>query len=443
MLKVGFISLGCSKNQVDSEIMMGIISRAPGYLLANNLFEAEVIIINTCAFIQDAIEESINTIIQAGQYKKEGKCRVLLVSGCLSQRFKDEILAELPEVDAIMGTGNFDNIINTIDRALKGERVNEISSPVFNYRPELTRVLSSSYTAYVKIAEGCNNKCSYCIIPKLRGPLKSRSIEDIYLEVNKLVEEGIKEVILIAQDTAQYGLDIYGEIRLVQLLKKLLEIDNLRWLRLMYTYPEYIDQELIELIAKEEKLCNYLDIPIQHSSNKIRKLMNRKGKRRGIFTLIKNIRIMIPDIVIRTSLIVGFPGEADEDFNDLLDFVKEIKLDRLGVFKYSREVGTAADKLDGHLSEDIKNERYSRIMELQQKISLNKNRNLIGKTIEVIIEEIDDDYYLGRSKYDAPEIDNQVYIYTDKLNIGDIVKCRIIDAYEYDLIGEIINEFTK
>ncbi|ACL69947.1 30S ribosomal protein S12 methylthiotransferase RimO [Halothermothrix orenii] len=442
MIKVGLISLGCPKNQVDSEIMLGFLSNDKNFTEVDDLELADVIVINTCGFIQDAKEESIETILEAGQYKSVGNCKALIVTGCLTQRYREEILENMPEVDAILGTGNFDKIIPTIKKVLKGQRVSNIGNPTFNYN-DVPRKIRTSHFAYVKIAEGCDNRCTYCSIPYIRGKLTSRPIEDIYNEVVKLGQQGIKEIILVAQDTTQYGKDIYGKSMLLPLLKELVEIDSIKWIRLLYCYPERITDELLFFIAENNKICNYLDLPIQHSSNKIRRLMNRKGSREELINLIKRVRELVPDIVIRTSLIVGFPGETDEDFNDLFNFVKEIKFDRLGVFKYSREENTPAASFPGQISEKIKDERYNKIMEVQQKISRNKNQERIGEKVKVLIDELTDEMAIGRTQYDAPEIDNQVYVSCNgKISEGDMILCRVTEAYEYDLLGECIYEFA-
>jgi len=441
MIKIGLITLGCPKNQVDSEIILGIISEKEEFQIIEDLNKADIIIINTCGFIEDAKEESINTILEAGRLKEEGQLKGLIVTGCLSQRYREEILKELPEVNAIMGTGTFDDINQIVERVLKGERISNVGKPSFQYKSSLPRIISDHF-AYIKIAEGCSNNCTYCSIPQIRGPLYSRAIEDVCLEVEKIVARGVKEIILVAQDTTVYGQDLYGVSALATLLKELLQIKGIEWLRLMYSYPEHLDDNTIELIAREDKICNYLDLPIQHSSNRIRKLMNRKVSRQEIIALIKKIRNRIPEIVIRTSLIVGFPGETEKDFLDLIDFVSEIQFERLGVFKYSREEKTAAANFKNQIPEEVKEERYKILMELQQKIAYNNNQGLIGKKLKVIIDEIENEIAFGRTEYDAPEIDNQVILPANNLKVGDIITCNITEAYEYDLIGERSNEPT-
>ena len=436
---VNLISLGCPKNQVDSEYMAGIISKNNDYKIIDDPEQAQVIIINTCGFIEDAKEESIDTIIEAGKYKNNMKCEALIVTGCLTQRYQDTILDEMPEVDAILGTGNFDDIIEIMKKVLNGHRINHIGDPNFNYRHSLPRQLTTSHYSYVKIAEGCNNNCSYCVIPEIRGAVNSRTIEDVYQEVSQLGKNGVKEIILVAQDITQYGIDIYNQSALVPLLKKLVTIDSISWIRLLYGYPERITPELIDIIKKEPQICNYIDLPVQHSSNKIRNLMDRKGNRNEIVKVLKNLKNNIPDISLRTSLIVGFPGETKKDFNDLKRFVQEIQFDRLGVFQYSREEGTKAAELPNQVNEEIKEKRYNQLMQIQQDISLTNNKKLIGKKLMVIIDEVYQEYAVGRTQYDAPEIDNQVIIYDTGLNQGDIINCKIKEAYEYDLIGEKIS----
>ncbi|RCW51519.1 MULTISPECIES: 30S ribosomal protein S12 methylthiotransferase RimO [unclassified Halanaerobium] len=448
MIKYSLITLGCPKNEVDSQHMKGFLSDYSEFIETDDFKEAKVIIINTCGFIQDAKEESIETILNAASYKDNHSCRSLIVTGCLTQRYSSDLIKEIPEIDAVLGTGNFDRIVEVIKNSLSGKKNKGVSEPGFEYYSELPRKLNNDYFAYLKIAEGCNNNCTYCSIPKIRGPVKSRKIEDIVTEAEKLAKKGIKELIIIAQDTTQYGVDIYGDSALTPLLKKLIKVKGIHWIRILYSYPEFIKDDLINLISREDKLCSYLDLPIQHSVNKIRKLMNRRGKSEDISNLINKLRNNISDIVIRTSLIVGFPGETEEDFLELKNFIKKHEFDRLGVFKFSREEDTAAYNFSDQVSEEVKEKRYEEIMELQQQIALKKNRKLIGESLEVIIEDIEDEYYLARSKYDAPEIDNQIYIKKNsnqhsRLKIGDFVICKIKEAYEYDLIGEISNESTE
>ncbi len=442
MIKVSFISLGCPKNQVDIEYMMGMLFDKPGFKEANDIMKADIIVINTCGFIEDAKKESIDTIIKASYYKEKGNCEGLIVTGCLTQRYKGKIMDEMPEIDAILGTGNFDQLADTIKSVIKGNKIKKIGNPAFDYKSELPRKLIDKHYSYVKIAEGCNNNCTYCSIPAIRGPLRSRTIEDIYQEVYKLGKQGVKEIILVAQDTTRYGIDIYNQPTLVKLLKKLVSINEIYWIRLMYTYPEHISKQLIEVIDQEEKICNYLDLPIQHSADKIRGKMNRDGNRKEIINLINKLREQIPDISLRTSLIVGFPGETPADFNNLINFVREIEFDRLGAFQYSKEEDTPAAKLPEQISQNVKEKRYNRLMKIQQKIVQKNNRKLIGKKFEVIIDECYNKYGFARSQYDAPEIDNQIYIYNDNLEIGDIIICKINDAYEYDLVGEKLYETT-
>ncbi len=443
MKNIFVITLGCPKNQVDSEYLLGQLTTEKSFKIADKIEEAEVIIINTCGFIEDAREESIDTILEAVYYKEHGKCEKLIVTGCLTQRYREEILEEIPEVDAIMGTSKLDIVNETILQTLSGSRVNNVGDPGFNYTHHLPRKTENKHFNYVKIAEGCNNNCTYCSIPAIRGPVKSRYIEDIYTEVKGLTDTGVKEIILIAQDTTSYGLDLYGKPALITLLKELVKIKDINWLRLLYSYPEHISPELINIIKNEDKLCNYLDLPVQHSANKIRRLMKREGKREDIIEIIKMIRREIPDIALRTSLIVGFPGETENDFADLYDFVKEIRFERLGVFQYSKEEGTPAADFKDHLPKDVKEERFEQIMQLQQQISLDKNLVLIGSKKEIIVDEIIEDQALCRSRYDAPDIDNQIILPASELKPGDILTCRIKEAYEYDLVGERVYESTQ
>lgn len=441
MISVGLVTLGCPKNQVDSEIMLGLLDQAH-FRIVDDVEEADVLIVNTCGFIESAKKESIDTILELSEYKLSGRLKLLVVTGCLAQRYHDDLKQEIPEIDAILGTGNFDQIAEVIRAGLDGAAMGGVTTPEFEYRKDLPRVTTSpAYTAYVKIAEGCNNRCSYCIIPALRGPVKSRSIEDIVEEVRDLAERDVKEVILVAQDTTVYGIDRYGKLMLPTLLQELVKIEKLHWVRIMYSYPDHINDELIEVMAKEPKICKYLDLPIQHASDRILERMNRPTKRVEVERLIAKIRQAIPDVVIRTSLIVGFPGETEEDFRELLDFVQTVRFDRLGVFTYSREENTPADQMEGHLSEDVKEERWDAIMAVQKDIALEHNEALIDQVVEVLVEEIyseEEAIIFGRTQWDAPEIDNLVYVHNCRAQIGDVIKARIVDAMEYDLVGEEI-----
>ncbi|TDX52931.1 30S ribosomal protein S12 methylthiotransferase RimO [Orenia marismortui] len=438
MSTIGLLSLGCAKNQVDSEIMLGLIKDA-GHEIIKSYSEAEVLIVNTCGFISDAKEESIESILELAKYKKAGNCKLLIVTGCLSQRYSKELEDEISEVDAIVGTGNFDKIVEIIDDAFGGKKRVEVVDPEFDYDRDLPRNnLTPQHTAYVKIAEGCNNFCSYCIIPQLRGDLKSRSIENIVKEVKKLSEQGVKEINIIAQDITQYGIDLYDESKLVELLKELLKIDGIKWFRLLYAYPSHLSEDLIEIIATEDRICNYLDLPVQHSDDEIRRKMNRGGSQEDVLATIKKLRDRIPDITLRTSLIVGFPGETEEQFDNLLSFIKEAQFDRLGAFTYSQEEGTPAAKMDCQIPEERKQERFERVMNLQQDISYERNQSWIAKEIQVLVEEVqseDPKIMVGRTRRDAPDVDGVIYVEGSSAKIGDMIKVKVTDAYEYDLVG--------
>lgn len=440
MFNIYIKTLGCPKNEVDSQYMYGLLESNDNFKMVKKAKMADVIVVNTCGFINDAKEESIETIFDAIYYKENGNCSSVIVTGCLVQRYEDEIIEEIPEIDAILGTGNFDRLPYVIEKVMAGKSHYEISDPYFEYKADLPRHLSNNYSAYLKIAEGCNNNCTYCIIPQIRGRLNSRSIEDIISEARRIIKDGVKEIIIIAQDITQYGVDLYGEGKLVPLLKKIVELDGLKWVRLMYAYPERITDDLIELIKQERKICNYLDIPIQHSSEGVRKKMGRKGDKKDLIDLIDKIRSGIPDIVLRTSLIVGFPGTQDSDFKNLVNFVDKIKFDRLGVFKYSREEDTPAYHMDDQISDSVKEKRYERIMEKQGRISLKKNKEFVGSELEVVVTEKKKDYWIARSQYDAPDIDNQIYLKGDGIKVGDFVNCKINEAYEYDLFATKIGE---
>ncbi|MCC5909856.1 MAG: 30S ribosomal protein S12 methylthiotransferase RimO [Clostridiaceae bacterium] len=438
-------SLGCSKNLIDAEIMLGLLNKY-GYKLTNTISKADVIIVNTCGFIESAKEESINKIIELGALKEE-RLKLLIVSGCLGERYSTEILDEIPEVDAVVGTGNYDKIIDVINEAIEGNRTAYIGDTDRLYDESLPRLQTTpDYSAYVKISDGCDNYCTYCIIPKLRGKYRSRKIESIVEEVNGLASKGVKEIVLIAQDTTRYGIDIYDEYALPKLLEELNKIEGVKWIRLLYCYPEMITEKLINAIANYDKVCKYIDIPIQHCSDPILKRMNRRTTKKDLEALINKLKLQIPDIVIRTSLIVGFPGEKEEHFNELVEFVKKMKFDRLGVFTYSQEEDTAAAKFPDQVLQEVKVERQNIIMEIQQQISLTQNREKIGKTLEVLIEEKLDNNneYIGRTKGDSAEIDGLVYVSSNTpLSNGEIIKVKINNALEYDLIGEKVDEFSQ
>lgn len=445
--KVYLETLGCSKNQVDSEIMLGILNKH-GFSLTHDEAQADVIIINTCGFIESAKKESINTILNLAELKEDGNCKVLIVTGCLTQRYSKELSEEIPEVDAFLGTTNFNEIAEVVNRTIGDkERVVWADSIDKAVDYDLPRILTSpSYSAYLKIAEGCDNHCTYCIIPKLRGKYRSRPIEKIVNEARNLAENGVKELIIIAQDITRYGIDLYGNYQLIKLLEKLSHIEKIKWIRLQYSYPDIVSDELIELIGSNDKICKYIDIPIQHCNNEILKKMNRRTTKAHILEVIKKLRKKIPNISLRTSLIVGFPGETDKKFSELYNFVKDIEFDRLGVFTYSMEEDTAAAKLPHQITEEVKENRRDKIMLIQRDISLKKNMDKIGKIYDILIEEKveNENVYIGRTQFDAPEVDGVVYLNTGKkISIGEFVRAKITDALEYDLIGEVVNEFSK
>lgn len=445
MLKIALESLGCSKNLMDAEIMTGIL-KEKGYEFVEEFAEADIIIVNTCGFIRDAKQESINTIVELSQLKEFGKLKYLIVTGCLAQRYADELLEEIPEIDAIVGTGNFMNISEIIDRLESEKNVTEIGNIEFAFDETLPRYVSTpEHMAYLKIGEGCSNHCTYCIIPKLRGKYRSRKIEDIVEEAKTLAAEGVKELVVIAQDTTRYGEDLYGEAKLAELLEELAGIEGIKWIRIMYSYPESITEKLIDVIAAHDNICSYFDMPIQHASNRVLKRMNRRTSKEDIRNKVEMIRSKIPDAVIRTTVIVGFPGETEEDLEELIEFMKEIKFDRLGAFAYSREEDTLADRMDGHMDEEIKEERRDRVMMVQQAISEEINQKREDKVFEVLIEEkAEEGVYVGRTQGDAEEIDSVVYVNSDEeLEIGSFVNVYITEAMEYDLIGDVVNELAE
>lgn len=438
--KVGLISLGCPKNLVDSEEMLGIL-RDKGYVITSDEKEAEVIIVNTCAFIEAAKQEAINTILEMAGYKSGGKCEKLIVTGCLAERYENEILKEIPEVDAVAGVGSFREISRVLDDVYRtGESVVCIN-PDKCPGESGGRMLSNPYYAYVKIAEGCDNCCTYCVIPQIRGGLKSRNIESVIEEAKLLVARGIKEVILVAQDTTRYGLDIYGERKLAELLRRLDKTDGLERIRILYCYPDGITDELIEIIGSSDRICRYVDLPIQHVSDRILKNMGRRGSIKDISELIEKLRAQIPGVILRTSLITGFPGETEQDFAMMEQFVREVQFDRLGVFAYSAEEGTPAARMAGQVSRKVKEERQDFIMRMQADISRQKNRERVGKVYSVLVEGVADDgiFYFGRSYAEAPEIDGRIYFTSPyELKFGEIKEVRILDSDEYDLIGEAL-----
>ena len=445
MLKIALESLGCSKNLMDAEIMTGIL-KEKGYEFVEEFDEADIIIVNTCGFIRDAKQESIDTIVELSQLKEFGKLKYLIVTGCLAQRYADELLEEIPEIDAIVGTGNFMNISEIIDRLESEKNVTEIGNIEFAFDETLPRYVSTpEHMAYLKIGEGCSNHCTYCIIPKLRGKYRSRKIEDIVEEAKTLAAEGVKELVVIAQDTTRYGEDLYGEAKLAELLEELAGIEGIKWIRIMYSYPESITEKLIDVIATHDNICSYFDMPIQHASNRVLKRMNRRTSKEDIRNKVEMIRRKIPDAVIRTTVIVGFPGETEEDLEELIEFMKEIKFDRLGAFAYSREEDTPADRMDGHMDEEIKEERRDRVMMVQQAISEEINQKREDKVFEVLIEEeAEEGVYVGRTQGDAEEIDSVVYVNSDEeLEIGSFVNVYITEAMEYDLIGDVVDELAE
>lgn len=439
-MKLLFISLGCDKNLVDSEMMMGLLHDR-GYEFTDNEEEADIIVVNTCGFINDAKEESINTILEMAKYK-EKNLKALIAAGCLVERYKNEILQELPEIDAIVGTTAFDKICDVVDDVLADKKHNELESINKMCRPDVKRIITTGgYYSYLKIAEGCDKHCTYCSIPMIRGAYRSVPMDELVKEAEYLADNGVKELIIVAQEITVYGKDLYGEKKLPELLHRLCKVPGIQWIRLLYCYPEEITDELIETIRTEKKICHYIDMPIQHASDKILKAMGRRTNNAELRNIISKLRKEIPDICLRTTLITGFPGETEEDHKILLDFIDEMEFDRLGVFTYSPEEDTKAASLDNQVDEEVKLCRKDEIMELQQEISMDKSERLVGKELEVIIEgkASDEDVYVGRSYMDAPSVDGYVFINSEEeLMSGDFAKVRIVKAMEYDLIGELI-----
>lgn len=441
-MNILFVSLGCDKNLVDTEVMLGLLAKH-GHQMVDSEEIADVIVVNTCCFIHDAKEESIQTILEMAEYKKEGTCKALIVTGCLAQRYKQEILDEIEEVDAVLGTTSYDKIVEAIDEALLGHRSLEMTD--IDAIPEVEGkrlVTTGGHFAYLKIAEGCDKHCTYCIIPKIRGNFRSVPMERLLKEAEELVEQGVKEIILVAQETTLYGKDLYGEKSLPKLLKELCKISGLYWIRILYCYPEEITDELIQVIKEEDKICKYLDLPIQHASDHILKRMGRRTSKEQLIEIVEKLRREIPDIAIRTTLITGFPGETEEHHEELMAFVDEMEFDRLGVFTYSPEEDTPAATFADQIDENVKEDRQADLMELQQEIAFELAEEMIGKEVLVMIEGkvADENAYVGRTYKDAPNVDGLIFVEAEEeLMSGDFAKVKVTGALEYDLIGEIIS----
>ena len=445
-MKILFISLGCDKNLADSEEMLGLLT-GNGHEIVDSEEEADAIVINTCCFIHDAKEESVNTILEMAEYKKTGPCKILIVTGCMAQRYKEEITEEIPEVDAVLGTTSYEDIVKALNEAEAGHVFQEFKD--INALPEDSgrRVITTGgHFGYLKIAEGCDKHCTYCIIPSLRGKFRSVPEDRLLKQAEYMASQGVRELILVAQETTVYGTDLYGKKTLHILLKKLCQIKGIRWIRVLYCYPEEIYDELIQVMKEEKKICHYLDLPIQHASDRILKRMGRRTSKAQLVGIITKLRREIPDIVLRTSLITGFPGETEEDHQELMEFVDEMEFDRLGVFTYSPEEGTPAETMEGQVPEELKEERRDEIMELQQEISLEKGNDRIGQELLVMIEGkvSGESAYIGRTYGDAPKVDGYMFVQTGELLVtGDFAKVKVTGAMEYDLIGELANEYTE
>ena len=445
-MKILFISLGCEKKQADSEEMLGLLT-AGGHEITDDETQADAIVINTCCFIKDAKEESVETILEMAEYKKTGSCHALIVTGCMAQRYQKEIIEEVPEVDAVLGTTSYGDIVKALEEAVAGNHFEEFRD--IDYLPDTgsKRVLTTGgHFGYLKIAEGCDKHCTYCIIPKLRGKFRSVPMERLIAQAEDMAEQGVKELILVAQETTVYGKDLYGKKSLHILLKKLCEIRGIRWIRILYCYPEEIYDELIETIRDEKKICHYLDIPIQHASDRILKRMGRRTSKQELIDIVGKLRKEIPDIVLRTTLITGFPGETEEDHEELKEFVDEMEFDRLGVFTYSPEENTPAAEMADQVPEEVKEERRDELMELQQEISYDRGQDRIGQELLVMIEGkvADESAYIGRTYGDAPKVDGYIFVQTGELLMtGDFAKVRVTGALEYDLIGVLSDEYTE
>lgn len=439
-MKLGMVSLGCPKNLVDSEVMLGLI-REKNFTVTNDPADADIIIVNTCGFIESAKEESINTILQMSEYKTQGSCRYLIVTGCLSQRYADELAQSIPEVDAFVGTECFTDISWVIEQVMDGKKVLHMTRNTAEQPVEMPRMLTTpEYMAYLKIAEGCDNCCSYCIIPKLRGPYTSRPYEAVMAEAKELATSGIKEIIVVAQDTTRYGEDLYGKLMLPQLLKDLNDLEGIEWIRVMYCYPNNFTDELIEAFATLPKVCKYVDLPLQHASNSLLASMNRYDTKEQVEALLKKLRTSIPGIVIRTTFIVGFPGETEADFDELKEFVAAQRFENAGVFKYSQEEGTVAGAMPNQIPEEVKENRYHELMALQAEISEELHQDLEGQELDVVIEGFDEEnpsLAVARSYREAPDIDGNIFVENaDNLHIGDFTKVRILQGFTYELVAE-------
>ena len=443
--RIGVISLGCPKNLVDSEIMLGLLKGAQ-YEIVNDKENADVLIVNTCGFIESAQQESINTILEMAKEKEKG-CEVLIVTGCMAERYREKILDLIPEVDAVLGTGNYKDIAEVINKAYNGEKTVLYGKlDETDYLDEERVTSTQKHTTYLKIAEGCDNYCTYCIIPSLRGKYRSRKMESLIKEANILANNGTKELILVAQDTTRYGVDLYGEKKLPELIREISKIDGIEWIRLLYCYPEEITDDLIDEMANNEKVCKYIDIPIQHASDNILKTMGRRGTAEQTRDILNKLKERVPEIAIRTSLIVGFPGETEQDFEELKEFVEQFEFDRLGVFTYSKEEGTPAYKMKNQIKKHIKLQRQKQLLALQNEVSTKKNLLRLGNTYKAIVEGIADDgiFYYGRTQFESPEIDGIIYFTSpEPLDIGTFVDVKILNAEDYDLIGVVTNEFAQ
>lgn len=445
-MKILFISLGCDKNLVDSEVMLGLLA-SRGYEMIDDEQEADIIVVNTCCFIHDAKQESVDNILEMAEYKKTGKLKALIVTGCLAERYRQEIIDEIPEVDAVLGTTAYDKILDAVDEALEGKHFLEMEDlqalPVVDTKRQIT---TGGHFAYMKIAEGCDKHCTYCIIPKIRGTYRSVPMEQLIKEAEELAAQGVKELILVAQETTLYGKDLYGEKSLHKLLKELCKVSGIQWIRILYCYPEEITDELIQVIKEEPKICHYLDLPIQHANDEILKRMGRRTSKQELIDIVTKLRKEIPDICLRTTLITGFPGETEEQHQELVEFVDEMEFDRLGVFTYSPEEDTPAATMPDQIDEEVKLERQAELMELQQEIAFDTAENMIGREMLVMIEGkiADEPAYVGRTYRDAPKVDGLIFVETGELLLsGDFAKVTVTGAEEYDLIGGLTNELTE